>query len=140
MNWHRIIASWWYGIAAAAATFAFVLPLLTAPTDEVPTGNAGVFAPMVALFTAAIIFAEAVNGRALQPRRIPSFCIGIGSMASAYLWIAGEAGIHPANPTLLTPLLLLLAMGALVTVGVPLVALASKPQPDDQSSSEDDNH
>lgn len=136
----RAIAVWWYSIAALIAFAAFLVPLTTAPTDDDPTGGAGSFAPVIALCTAAILLAEAVNAKGQQFRRIPSVFIGIGSMASAYLWIAAEAGVHPANPALLGAISLLWVVAALVTVAIPLTALVIAPRSRSPSSDERSDH
>ena len=135
MNWRKAVGSvvnWWYGVAAVAAAIAFLIPFLNAPTDQDPTGGAGPFAPIVALCVAAMILAEAVRGGGLQIRRMPSIFIGLGSMGSAYLWMAAESDAHPLDPELPLALAILFAMAA-VMVSIPLLA-RSKTQSDDQSS------
>ena len=117
MNWRKVfeaIVNWWSGIAAVAAAIAFLIPFLNAPTDQDPTGSAGPFAPIVALCVAAMILAEAVKGGGLQIRRIPSVFIGLGSMGSAYLWMAAESGTHPLDPELPVALAILFALAALI--------------------------
>ena len=116
MNWRKAretIVNWWSGVAAVAALIAFMIPLLTAPTDEDPTGGAGLFAPVVALCVAAMILTEAIKAEGLQIRRIPSIFIGLGGMGSAYLWMAAESDAHPLNPELPVALVILFAMAAL---------------------------
>ncbi len=88
MNKLRAIVNWVHCIMAAIAIAAFAVPMLTRPTEENPTADAGLFAPVIALCTAAIFFAQAVNTGGLRIRRTPGIFIGVGSMASAYLWIA----------------------------------------------------
>ena len=135
MNWLKAVGSvvnWWYGVAAVAAAIAFLIPFLNAPTDQDPTGGAGPFAPIVALCVAAMILAEAVRGGGLQIRRMPSIFIGLGSMGSAYLWMAAESDAHPLDPELPLALAILFAMAA-VMVSIPLLA-RSKSQSDGQSS------
>ena len=91
MNWRKALettVNWWSGVAAVAAAIAFLIPFLNAPTDQDPTGSAGPFAPIVALCVAAMILAKSVKGGGLRIRRMPSIFIGLGSMGSAYLWMA----------------------------------------------------
>ena len=144
MNWRRAteklvtwwwwVVKWWYGAAFGAAAFAFLAPLLSTPTKEDPTGGAGFFAPLVAICVAAMVLAEAVNTRGLQIRKIPGIFIALGSMASAYLWMADASETHPREPVLLGTLALLFVMGAILAV--PVIALFVKSQPDDKSSSD----
>ena len=139
MNWRRVLeraVNWWYAVAAAGAVISFSIPLMMTPTIEDPTGGAGLFAPVVAICVAAMVLAEAVNAGGLQLRRIPGIFIAVGSMASAYLWMAAESGTHPRDPALLGALALIFLMGALVTLFVPLTALLVKSQPADQSTSD----
>ena len=103
MNWRKAfdtIVNWWSGVAAVAAAIAFLIPFLNAPTDQDPTGGAepfAPFAPVVALCVAAMILAEAVKGGGLRVGRMPSIFIGLGSMGSAYLWMAAESDCPPTR-------------------------------------------
>ena len=141
MNWRRALEATVNGcsvVAAVAAAIAFLIPFLNAPTDQDPTGGAGPFAPTVALCVAAIILAESVKGGGLRVRRMPSIFIGLGSIGSAYLWMAAESGAHPLDPGLSLTLALLFAMAGTLTltvVVVPLIAW-SKSRSDGQSSSD----
>ena len=135
MNWRKAldtIVDWWSGLASVAAAIAFLIPFLNAPTDQDPTGSAGPFAPIVALCVAAMILAESVNGGGLQIRRMPSIFIGLGSVGSAYLWMAAESDAHPLDPELPLTLAILFAMAA-VMLTVPLIAW-SKSRSDGQTS------
>ena len=106
VNKLRAIVSWlrWFSverlhwIMAVVASAAFADSLLTPPTIENPTSDAGLVAPVIALCTAAIVFAQAMNPRGLRIQRTPGIFIGVGSMASAYLWMAAEAETHPTDP------------------------------------------
>ena len=115
------ILNWWSVVAAGAAVIAFIIPLLNAPTDQEPTGGAGLFAPVVALCVAAMILTEAIKAGGLQVRRIPSISIGLGGMGSAYLWMAEANNAHPRDLELPLTLVILFGMAAL-TLAVPLVA------------------
>ena len=119
---------------ALIAIVAFLSPLLTSPTEENPTGNAGLFAPVIALCTAAVVLTQAVKAGGLKFQRIPSIFIGVGSMASAYLWIAAEARAHPADPALPGVLLVLLVVTALSTIAIPFLAMGDKPPSHDYMS------
>ena len=123
MNWRKApgtIMNWWSWVAAVAALIAFVIPLFNAPTDEDPTGGAGLLAPVVALCVAAMILTEAIKAGELKIRRFPSIFISLGSMGSAYLWMAGENNSHPLDPELPVALAILFAIPAL-TLAVPLI-------------------
>lgn len=139
MSWHGAIATslraivvWWYSIAIVIAVAAFVAALI----DDDPTGEAGLYAPVVALCTVAIVLGEAVNSRGVQFRRTPGFFVGLLGMATAYLWMAAEARIHPANPALLGEISLLWILAALATVMMPLTALVISRQSDGSSPRE----
>ena len=136
VNWRRAfetIVNRWSGIAAVAAAIAFLIPFLKAPTDQDPTGSAGPFAPIVALCVAAMILAESVKRGGLRIQRMPSIFIGLGSMGSAYLWMATESGAHPLDPELPLTLAILFAMAVTLTLTVPLIAW-SKSRSDGQTS------
>ena len=134
MNWRNVFVgamNRWYGVAAASAVISLSIPLLTTPTIQDPTGGAGVFAPLVAMCVAAMVLAEAVNAGGLQIRKMPGVLIAIGSMASAYLWMATESEVHQRELILLGELALLFSLGELMTLLVPVTALLVKSKPDD---------
>ncbi len=138
VNWRKTretIVEWWSLVAAAAATIALLIPFLTAPTDQDPTGGAGLFAPVVALCVAAMIFTEALKAGRLQIRRIPGVFIGLGSMGSAYLWMAAENNSHPLDPELPLALAILFAMAATFTLAASLTSWSNS-RSSDQSSSD----
>ena len=118
------------------AVVAFVAPLFEESTKDDPTGGAGISAPIVALCTAAVLLSQAMTAGGMQFRRIPGLFVGIGSIASAYLWIAAEARVNPFDPELPLVLGILLAAAAVATISVPLLYLSGKPRPNNQSPSE----
>ena len=116
MNWRKKLETflnWWSWVVAVAALFALLIPFFTPPTDQDPTGGAGLIAPVVALCVAAMILTEAIKAGKLQIRRFPSIFIGLGSMGSAYLWMAAENNSHPRDPELPLALIILFAAAAL---------------------------
>ena len=137
MNWRKApetILNRSSGVAAVAALIAFMVPFLIAPTDQDPTGGAGLLAPVVALCVAAMILTEAIKAGGLKIRRIPSISIGLGGIGSAYLWMAAESNAHPLDPELPLALAILFAM-ATFTLAVSLTA-RSNPRSNGQSSSD----
>ena len=140
MNWRKAlewIIRWWFLIAAGTAGVSFVISLAVAPTDpQNPGREAGMFAPVIAICVAAMLLAEALNARGLQLRRTPGILIALGSMASAYLWMAAESGTHPREPALIGTLALIFSVGALAALAVPMTALLMKSQSADQSTSD----
>ena len=137
MNWRKApetILNRSSGVAAVAALIAFMVPFLIAPTDQDPTGGAGLSAPVVALCVAAMILTEAIKAGRLQIRRIPGIFIGLGSIGSAYLWMAAESNAHPLDPELPLTLAILFAIAAL-TLAVSLIG-QSNPRSNGQSSSD----
>ena len=137
MKWRMAtqkLVNWWYVVAAASAAISFSIPMMTTATEQDPTGGAGIFAPLVAICVAAMVLAEAVNARGLQIRKWPGILIAIGSMASAYLWMADAGETHPREPILLGTLALLFIMGAILAV--PVIALFVNSQPNDKSSND----
>ena len=118
--------AWGYWIMVFMAGNAFGLPMFTAATEDDPTASAGVYAPIIALSVASIILLEAANSDAKGFRRLPTAFIGLGSMASAYMWMADAADTHPADPTLSVPVLILFGMCALSTLFIPLAIMRAK--------------
>ena len=101
---------YWYIVSAILGIVTFVASMIAEPTAANPAGEAGLYAALVALCTAGIILAEAL--RESKDHLLPKICIGLGTLATAYLWIADEAGVHPKNPNLLGNVLLLYLLAA----------------------------
>ena len=112
------VMNWWFAVAAGAAVIAFIIPLLNTATDEDPAREAGLFAPVVALCVAAMILAESTKAGGLQVRRVPGIFIGLGSMASAYLWMAEASDVHPRDFELPLTLAILFGLAALMLRGL----------------------
>ena len=79
-----------------------------------------------------MILTEAIKAGGLRIRRIPSILIGLGSMGSAYLWMAAESETHPLDPELPVTLAILFAMAAVILT-LPLIAWSNS-QSNGQSS------
>ena len=118
MNLARAIALVWYTAIGAVAVVAFLVPLLTPPTPENPTADAGLHAPILALCAGALAIAQALRPGGLRFAQAPAIGAGIASLASAYLWIADAAGTHPREPAYPGLLWLLLIVTVLASVGI----------------------
>ena len=115
----RFLVSSLYFIPPVLAVLFFVGALFAEPIEDDPTGEAGLSAAFIALCVAGIVMMK-IRGKR---RRLSKLMLGIGALASAYLWVAGESGIHPKNPELLASISILLIIGAIVAIGIPVVAL-----------------
>ena len=127
------MANWWYCVAALVAVAVFVNALDAASTDEDPTGNAGLSAALLGLCTAGMLFGESLHSRRGSNRRLPKVLMGVVAIAGAYLWIAGEADIHPADPVLLRLVSFTWIAASFVTILVPLIGIAIGSKSDDRS-------
>ena len=138
MNWRNgraTVAQWCLAVATGAGVIAFIIPLLSAPTDQDPTGEAGFFAPVVALCVGAMVLAKAIHPRRRALRPIAGIFIGLGSMGSAYLWMVDASDVHPMDPAEL-PLALAILFGiSIVILAVPLIVWSNS-QSNGQSSSD----
>ena len=103
---------YWYIVSVILGIVTFVASMTTEPTANDPAGQAGLYAALVALCTAGIVLAEAARESKVRP--LPKVCIGVGTLATAYLWIADEAGVHPMNLSLPGSILLLYLLAAVV--------------------------
>ncbi len=99
-DWLRRIDVYWYTIAGIFAVIVFLNALLTDGTEESPSGVAGWSAGMLAMSVAAIVIVEAAYSGSIAVKRWPGVFLGVVAMASAYLWVAAESEVHPANPGL----------------------------------------
>ncbi len=145
MNWRsateavfNAIVTWGYWAIGLIAVAAFMAPLFNPATEEDPTGGAGVSAPVIALCTAAVLLSQAVGSGGMRFRRMPSIFIAIGSVTSAYLWMAAEARVHPFDPQLPLVLGILLLLAAFTMIAVPFIALVIRQQSTNQDSGEQD--
>ena len=105
MNWSKASAIALYCVACTVATVAFITAMTSEMTQDNPSGEAGLYAPLVALSVAVLFLVEAFDVGVWPSRRLRIVAVGLGSLASAYLWIADEAGVHPSDPKLIVDLL-----------------------------------
>ena len=103
---------YWYIVSVILIIVTLLASMITEPTTDNPAGEAGLYAALVALCTAGIILAEAL--RESKDNLMPKICIGLGTLATAYLWIADEPGMHPRNPSLPGNILLLYLLATAV--------------------------
>ena len=109
----KALWNWIYWLPAIMGAISFAVPMMVPATESRPAAHAGSFGAIVALCTAAILVFEALRGESIKFRRTPSVLIGVGSMLSAYLFLASEANAHPTDPSVSLPLLWLLVLAAL---------------------------
>lgn len=109
------ILAFCYLCMVGVAIFSFVIPMTGSASADYPAGSAGLFAPIVALSVAATVLLQGAIANIQKLRRLQPAFIGLGSMASAYLWMADAADTHPTDPALSLPVLMLFGMaGAFV--------------------------
>ena len=118
MKLARVIALVWYAMVGIVTIAAFLVPLLTPPTQDNPTADAGLYAPILALSAGALAIAQALRPGGLRFAQAPGIGAGIASLGSAYLWIADAAGTHPRAPAFPVILWLFLAVTVLAAAGI----------------------
>lgn len=120
-------------IFVLVALSAFLNPMLTSPSEDNPTGNAGISVSIIALCLAAIAFIRSTKSNRSGFGRIPAMCVGVGGLVSAYLLVAATTGVHPRDPLLPTLLLLLFAVPAAALLATALFPREIKPPPNNHS-------
>ena len=142
MNWWRRVGGWlvdyWCTVWGFLATAAFAAALASPSTEAEPSGEAGYYAAIIAMCLAAVLITEMAFARNRTGGRWWFASItGTMAMAGAYLWIADEANIHPADIDLLVSLVavwVLTACAASFVVGFIVLAKwspAAKKPPDE---------
>ena len=130
------LAIWLYAALSLIAVIALASALYSEPTKEDPAGGAGSYAPIVALCTAGMVISQLSSSAAPRLRPIQSLCIGLGSIATAYLWHAAEAEVHPSDVALLTNISILFLLAIVATATVPLIGIVVRLRSSHQSHSE----
>ena len=97
LQWLR---GYWYVVCGCFAGLVFLNAMLTHGSHENPAAVAGWSAAMLAMCVGAIALAEAAYRQGQPVRRAPGVFLGVVAIAGAYLWIADEVGVHPADPML----------------------------------------
>ena len=115
MTWREISVVSVYCIASVVAVATFIAALRSEETVANPSGEAGLYAPVIALSVATMLLAEVFGVDSRISRRWRAVGIGIGSWLSAYLWMADGAKVHPSNLILLFDLSMLWILAAIVS-------------------------
>ena len=68
---------------------------------KAPEANPSFYAAVIALCVASIALVEYLRSSDSLRTRLITAGVGVGLICSAYLWLADEADIHPANFDLL---------------------------------------
>ena len=110
----------------ALAGFAFATPFLTSSPDD-PTGEAGIYAALVALCMAGLIFSESVRWTGPLTHRFRRPAIALCAIGSSYLWLVDETGSDPTRFDLPTAILVVWLM-ALVAIAIPFIVVVSRPR------------
>lgn len=96
------LEAWLHVLLFTVAGAGFAAALL-APTSTVdnPAEGAGIYAPVIALCVGVAFLVDGIATRRMKrPRPLVTVLLALGMMASAYLWLAGEAEVHPMHPGL----------------------------------------
>ena len=126
-----------YGFLVTAICIAaiFISALLTEPTLDHPTGQAGLSAAHIALFVAAMVLLEIGHSEGDRVRklprllsRLPRLLIGLSAMSGAYLWAAEESELHPTNVELVATLSAIWLAAGIVAVFVSLLVMVTRPR------------
>ena len=123
-------------VMLAMAGIAIFTAVFTPATEEDPAGFAGISAPIVALCTATIALTHAVNG-GVRIGRTKGILIALGSVISAYLWMADAADAHLLSLDVPIILLIIFALATLFVLVATLGSQEDNSQSNDQSSSEE---
>ena len=83
-------------------------------------------APLSALCVTSIAVLESLRSSASLRQRLVAAGVGVGLVFSAYLWLADEAGSHPANLDFLAALGLVWGLVAGIVIVFFLIALLTR--------------
>ena len=109
----------------ALAGFAFATPFLaSSPAD--PTNEAGIYAALVALCMAGLIFSESVRWIGSLTHRFRRPAIALCAIGSSYLWLVAETGSDPTKFDLPMAILIVWLI-ALVAVAIPFIFMFFRP-------------
>ena len=121
----------------ALAGFAFATPFLASSPDD-PTNEAGIYAALVALCMAGLIFSESVRWIGPLTHRFRRPAIALCAIGSSYLWLVDETGSDPTRfdlPTAILPTrfdlptaILVVWLMALVAIAIPFIVVVSRPR------------
>ncbi len=98
-----------FSVAVAALIGAFA----TAATDDQPSGDAGIAAPMIAFCVALLLLLETFGLGGDGWHKTRGIAIVFFSASSAWFWIATSVETHPASIVLLGNFLFLWGVGTI---------------------------
>ena len=103
--------------------FSSVIPIATFG-QAMTLGKCQSFHPaLIALWVAHIFVIEWIRGDNPANRKFSGLLIAIGSLASAYLWAAKDAGADPSDPTIAWLLTAIFGIPAVFFIALPVAAV-----------------
>ena len=111
LNW---LLYFYYAVAGFLAVISLVAAVLGDPDATAPDANTGFYAAFIVLCVTSIAVLETVKSSESLRRKCVAAGVGIGITASAYLLLADEANVHPANLTFLSQMGLVWLIAAAV--------------------------
>lgn len=130
MGWLRVVTKWSYRTLGITVVLMYIAPFILSSEAD-PTGQAGSFAPIVALYTALLILLRSRVSRDASWGISPNTMIGLGSLFTAHLWFTDAEGTHPLDFNLPLAIVLALIPGLAITIWVfiPELVRALRKQP-----------
>ena len=125
MIWSKASAIALYCVACTVAAVALFTAMTVEGTQDNPSGEAGLYAPLVAFSVAVLFLIEVFDVGVWPSRRLRIAAVSLGSLASAYLWLADEAGVHPSDTKLIIDLSVVWIVAAVAASTLILVIILS---------------
>ena len=110
----NLVMGWWLCIPIFLGIATVVASV------EGPAESAEVLAPVLALCTALLLFTRYVSPGGRIRRRIADISIGLGSIGTAYLWMASALKVHPISLELVGTLAFLIFLVAVLALIFPM--------------------
>ena len=121
-HWEWVLY-FYYAVAGLLAVISLIAAFLEEPATASPAADSGFYAAFIVLCVTSIAVLESLRSSDSLRKRFVAAGVGIGVTASAYLWLADEADVHPTSLEFLGSMAIVWLAGAALVFGFFLVVL-----------------
>ena len=97
MNRFQWVFHFYYALAGFLAIICLIAAFTEPPPTDSPSASPGFYAAFIVLCVTSIAVLETLRSSESLRQKLVGAGVGVGVTVSAYLWLADESNVHPAD-------------------------------------------